>query len=80
MKFEVDSVFANFVNLFFVVKLCKVGMLENAQNIDSFGGIEFECFFDEIHAVGVNVWEVIGFVGFFSCIDQVKVLFIDVDF
>jgi hypothetical protein len=55
-------------------------MLENAQNIDSFGRIEFQRFLDQVHAVAINVRKVIGFMRFLSCIYQVKVLFVDVDF
>ena len=80
MKFKVDSVSTNLVNLFLVVELCKVWMLENAQNIDSFGRIEFQRFLDQVHAVAINVRKVIGFMRFLSCIYQVKVLFVDVDF
>ena len=80
MKFEIDSMSANLFNLSFVIELRKIGMLEYSQDIDSFGGIEFEGFLDEVHAVGVNVGEVICFVGFFSGVDQVEILFVDIDF
>jgi hypothetical protein len=71
---------ANFFDLFLVVKLSKIWVLDDAKNVDSFGGIELEGFFDEVHAVGVDVRKVIGFVTFLSGVDQVKILFVDVDF
>ena len=71
---------ANFLNLSLIVELSKIRMLKNSQDIDSFGGIEFEGFLDEVHAVWVDVGEVIGFVGLFPGVNQVKILLVDVDF